>query len=814
MNQKFLHNYLKPVVRLFFVTFLLLQVTDASAQRQMGRVQGTVQTIDGEPLAYASVLLQDTRYGTMAGNDGKFSFQAAPGRYTLIVTYAGYITNTKSIIVEPDKPLDVGTIRIEAAANQLREVVVADIQTNKFAQKQSSTPARMPLADLENAQVYSVVTKEIMQEQLAFDYNSAVMSVPGVVATNGVNDSGNDLTLRGFRSQATFRNGLLINPRTQTDIFNLERIEVLKGPSGTLFGGSLATYGGVANYVTKRPFESFRGEVNYTTGSWGLNRFTADINTPLNKDRTALIRINAVGHTQNSFQDAGYNRGAGLAASMLFKTTERTNVRFDVDYYASSKNLNAYIRNTQVLTVNSFDELDPSYYERSLTSDDIGVPRSTINALAEVEHRINDQWTSKTSYQHGESGEKGSIFFVPYFVNTEATIAANGANNTIQRRFRMFENYQLTTDNIQQNFIGDFRIANLRNRLVVGLDFFSNASKDQELYTGADEASASVFSVYDLVVLNKDAVWPSISKSEIQKRITNSPFSSHVNTISKYFTFGAYAADVLNVTDWLLLNASLRVDRYENRASRTGGVSGEGGYVQVQYSPKFGIVLQPIKDQVSIFANYSNGFTNVAPSRNTAGEMVIWDPQQAFQKEAGVKLDLFGGRLSSTLSYYDIKVSKMVRSLPDGTSEQDGDLDSKGLEAEVIASPIKGLNLIAGYGYNDNKYIKAAAALEGTRYPWSPKNVLNVWASYKIQAGPVKGIGLGAGVNSVSQTFVDTENRVTIPAYSTVGATLFFDQPKYRVGLKVNNLTNEKYWNFYGISQNPLQVVGNISYKF
>ena len=123
--------------------------------------------------------------------------------------------------------------------------------TKSFRTKKSETVARLPLENLENPTVYSVVPKELISETTAIDFNTAVATVPGVVVNNGVNDSGNDIFLRGFTSNASFRNGLAINPRTQTEISNIETIEVVKGPSGTLFGGTMAKYGGVVNIITK-----------------------------------------------------------------------------------------------------------------------------------------------------------------------------------------------------------------------------------------------------------------------------------------------------------------------------------------------------------------------------------------------------------------------------------------------------------------------------------------------------------------------------------------------------------------------------------
>src|SRR5690606_13150448 len=123
----------------------------------------------------------------------------------------------KQVDVTSGQSIDLGILTVDAPSNKLREVVVSDIQQNKFARKETNGVARMPLANLENPQVYSVITKELVQELAAIDYNSALTQIPGVVVMNGVNDSGNDVLLRGFRASTSMRNGLTSFPRTQSE---------------------------------------------------------------------------------------------------------------------------------------------------------------------------------------------------------------------------------------------------------------------------------------------------------------------------------------------------------------------------------------------------------------------------------------------------------------------------------------------------------------------------------------------------------------------------------------------------------------------
>ncbi|MDR6525792.1 TonB-dependent siderophore receptor [Chryseobacterium rhizosphaerae] len=706
------------------------------------------------------------------------------------------------------------------SAQEKDTVKIAEIQavslqgTHNYRTKKSESVARLPLENLENPTVYNLVPKEIISEMSAVDFNTAMASAPGVVVNNSVNDSGNDIFLRGFSSSANFRNGLIQNPRVQSEIANVERIEVIKGPSGTLFGGTLANYGGVVNVVTKKPQENFGGIINYTTGSWGMNRITADINTPLNKEKTALARFNVAAYSQDSFQDAGYNKGLFFSGSILYKVSDKTTVTLDTEFHSPEKTLNAYVRQSEKLTLHSMKDL-AAIHGRSFTSNDIGSKRTNFVTMAEVTHKFNDQWTSRTSYQRGEANENESIFLVLNYLN----------DNSVSRSIRPFDNYKITTDNIQQNFIGDFKIGKLRNRLVVGFDYFHQNSKNQYPVYKVGKNDSSVFVPYplngvivdkdqpqptDVVLLNGTSDWTSISRDVVKAL----PRNGTKYEISQYSTYSAYVSDVLNITDNFLVMASLRMDHYKNDDIKRNGVPGNDGYNQTQFSPKFGLVYEIKKDEISFFANYVNGFKNIAPSANQDGILTKWDPEQGNQFEAGFKLDLFGKKLLSTITYYNMKVKNRVIADPGGLgSRQDGNIKNQGFEMDVVINPVKGWNIVGGYGYNDNRYDDRGKDA-GKRIAWTPKHVANLWTSYKIMDGAYEGLGFGAGFNFVDKTYINITNHFLAPSYTSVGATIFYDKKKYRIGLKMNNALNETYWNFYGQPQKPREVLANFAFKF
>jgi iron complex outermembrane receptor protein len=262
---------------------------------------------------------------------------------------------------------------------------------------------------------------------------------------------------------------------------------------------------------------------------------------------------------------------------------------------------------------------------------------------------------------------------------------------------------------------------------------------------------------------------------------------------------------------------SLRADRYDDKGTYYPAQdSTVGAFTQNTLSPKLGLVYEIVDKQVSLFGNYMNGFSNTG---GTNFDGVTFKPQQANQWEAGIKVDAFRHKLSSTISYYNIDVTNTTRDDLDhpGYSIQDGTQVSKGVEAEVIANPFAGLNIVAGYTYNDSKMTRSNKDVEGLRPATAgPQHLANLWMSYKLTKGAAKGLGVGFGGNYGSSAFqTNTSTFVfTIPSYTVLDATVYYDRPSYRLGIKVDNLTNEKYWSFRLAPQMPTRVTANITFRF
>lgn len=779
------------------ITGLLLPLFTWAAniddQDGFGTVKGSVITSDNLPAAQVSVQLGDGLRGAVTNDRGEFTIRRVkPGNYIIRITLLGYEPILQQINVEANKTATL-SFQLKASDKELKEVIITGNQ-NRFANKESDYVARLPIKNLENPQVYNVISKELMQEQMTVDYKAALRNIPGgAVSVGGVNNGITFLILRGFWVTSQVRNGMVALQSGGIDPVNVERVEVLKGPSGTLFGSSVISFGGFSNLVTKKPFDAVKGEISYTTGQWGLNRLTADINTPLNADHSLLLRVNAAVHTENSFQSYGSSRNVALAPSLSYRVNDRLTLNFDAELYRVQRStLPAYsFTNTTFKNIKNM----PLDYFQSVGSSDPLLNQGNVNVYAQAEYKLSKNWTSSTQFSTGSATFQNSNFLWP-------TAWIN--DSVIVRRFSADRGSVNRSVQFQQNFTGNFQVAGLRNRLVAGVEVHAINNKGMDYGT----------LLYDTINV-KHTIKP-MSLERINNIVAG--VGSPNQTVTKQYRYSAYVSDVLNLTDQLLVMLSLRADRFENKGSSVNGKPADAAavYGQTSVSPKLGIVYQPVKDKVAVFVNYLNGFQNIAPISQPDRSVLTTKPQYGNQWEVGTKLDIIRHKLSGTVSYYYIKLNNAVRQDPErqGFSVQDGTQVSKGFEADIIANPLPGLNIVAGYGYNNFEYTKANKNIQGTSNGL-PQHVANGWISYKFSGNALSGFGIGFGGNYMGELYAKNEaGGLTKPAYTRLDATVFYDQPRFRLGLKVNNIANERYWGINNDPQPPRHINGSVSYKF
>ncbi|WP_348824176.1 TonB-dependent siderophore receptor [Flavobacterium aestuarii] len=674
--------------------------------------------------------------------------------------------------------------------------------TNKYKYKRekSTTVSKMPLKDIENPQVYNTVTSELLKEQVVTNLNDALKNATGITrlweSTGRGTDGAEYFSMRGFAVQPTMTNGLPAVTNATVDPINVDNIEVMKGPSGTLYGSSLISYGGLINIVTKKPYDFFGGEINYTSGTYGLDRVTADVNVPINKEIS--VRFNGAFQNENSFQDAGFSKSFFFAPSLSYKVSDRLSFLVNTEF--SSRNsanapmvfLNRYVP----LSFHSMDLFEQNY-KKSYTSNDLTISNPSFNMQTQMFYKISDQWTSQTALSRSTTKSEGYGSYL-----------WDGGDGDHFGRFVNEANSQTNTTDIQQNFIGDFKIGSLRNRLVVGLDYFG--SKIQ--------SGGSGWLANGVVSLKDQTDTGDLTQGGIDEILKG---SFQGNSTAETQVLSAYASDVLNITDRLSAMVSLRIDNFK---STTGDESND----QTALSPKFGIVYQVIEDKVSLFGNYMNGFTNVLPKQITIGSETSvrsFDPEHANQFEFGLKTNLYKDIISATISYYDIDVKDKVITDPVTFTNfiQGGAVYSRGFEVSLTANPTKGLNLIAGFSNNKsemtNEVFENSGYLGMRPEEAGPETLINFWANYAFPEGSLKGFALGFGGNYASE--YATLNRSNIgtfelPSYTVLNSVLSYNTSKFGISLKANNLLNEKYYSGWSTvtPQRLRSVYAGLTYKF
>lgn len=687
--------------------------------------------------------------------------------------------------------------------NKLNSVAI----TNKYKYKRekSTTVSKMPLNNIENPQVYNTVTSELLKEQLVTNLNDALKNATGITrlweSTGRGGDGAEFYAMRGFPVQPTMINGLPGINNGSVDPANVDNIEVIKGPSGTLFGSSLISYGGLINIVTKKPYSQFGGEIAYNSGTYGMDRLTADINFPLNTD--VSVRVNTAYQKENSFQDAGFGKSFFFAPSLSYKVNDKLSFFVNTEF-TDRTSANAPMIFLSRYAPLSFDsmELFEKSYKKSYTSNELAMSNPTFNLQAQMNYKLSDQWTSQTVLSRSMSKTNG---YYSYLWDS-----ANGDEFT---RYISKRNGQTLASDIQQNFIGDFKIGNLRNRLVAGVDYYvSNVQNGSTGWVGNG-----------IVSLVNQTDSGDLTQAGVDNLLVDS-FDG--NSTAETKVLSAYFSDVLKITDKLSVMGSLRLDNFNGRVSYW---STDEIKSQTALSPKFGAVYQIIENKVSVFTNYMNGFINVAPAQvsdidGSNTRMQNFDPEHANQYEFGLKTNLYKDIISATISYYNIDVKNKLMTDPTNpnNSIQGGEIESKGFEVSFTANPAKGLNINAGFSNNKNEVIKDTAGngYVGLRSEDAgPETLINFWANYAIPTGKLKGFGIGFGGNYASE--FKTLNRSTtgtfeLPDYTILNTALSYNSDKFNITLKVNNLLNEEYFNGWSTvtPQKLRSLTTGLAYKF
>ncbi|MEE9363628.1 MAG: TonB-dependent receptor [Cellulophaga sp.] len=818
---------------------LLLSLTFSFAQS--GSIKGTLTDNTQTPLLGVNIIIKNSIQGAQSNENGNFEItKLTNGNYTLSLSYLGFKTKEILFAITNNETKDLGSIILYEGNELLTEVVVVGDRKNKFSRKKTAYVSKLPLKDLENSQVYSTVTSELLESQVVTNFDDALKNATGVdkrwEATGRSGDGTGYYSIRGFSAQPGIVDGVLGYTFSAIDPSYIERIEVLKGPSATLFGSTITSLGGLINVVTKKPYEGFGGSISYTGGSFGTHRVSADINTALGSKNAPYFRLNTSYLTQDSFQDAGFKNTFFVAPSLSYRVNNRLNISAGIEYSKTKQTNPAmlFVRRGYPVVAKNIDELGLDR-NKSFTTDDVFLTIPTFSTRAIADYKISDTWTSQTVFASSKTETKGYYQYLiegasVAFLASPDPATQGFANLLLQQNIftRIIDkrDSEASTVNIQQNFIGDFKIGKVRNRMVIGLDYVNKSLDTNNKFSNP---ALPGFPYFDAFFLPNGDVFPTpftptgtydITRAQLDPvfdQITAVP----INTGAQ--TFAAYISDVVNITPKLTAMLGLRLDHFDQDGNEDTSLD---DYTKTTISPKFGVVYQTIPNKLSLFGNYQTGFINSNPDINiTTGVVTTFQPQKAKQFEGGIKTNFFSGRINAGLSYYNIVVNNrntLNPSEPFGARAILDEIISKGVEFELNANPINGLNIRGSIAYNNTEVTKTKiAALQGTRPEESgPQTIYNLWTDYKfIEGSALNGFGIGAGLDGASKYYTinnAVSGKFELPDYTVFNATIYYNTKKFRVGIKANNLSNKEYYKGWSTINPQAQrtFLANVVYKF
>ena len=709
----------------------------------------------------------------------------------------------------------------DATPQKLQEVQVQGTRDDGFrAEKASSAKYTEKLVD--TAQTLTVIKKELIEQQGAVTLTEALRNTPGVGAfflgENGNTTTGDAIYMRGFdASSSIYVDGVRDIGSISRDTFNIEQIEVLKGPAGTDNGRSSPT--GSINLVSKQPLleDAYSGSVTF--GSGQQKRGTADINKVLDADSGTAFRLNLLDQDSgNPARDQVKNKRWGVAPSVAFGLGSPTRVilsylhikqdnvpdggvlTIGLPGYSSPAAATATdAEKARLAVLNSAPRVDPkNFYGSSLDHDDVTADMFTVRLEHDFANGVKLQNTTR-------AGKTEQDYLLTAFMATGANLVLTGPRDTWTMR-RTNLTYKDTSNKIftnQTTATKEFATGEVKHTVVGGLEI---TSEKQVNYTIA-ATGGTALPVTGIYYPNPQA----------PVNVTSARTGAQGNGSTD--TQSLYLFDTAKIGDWIL-NGGVRVDHYTTtydavaiQAAVTApapqlipigtriatnlktGDSLVNGKLSALYK------LTPESSVYGLVASSKSppGGTNftLSAAANSAAN-VNYDPQETTSYELGTKWDLLKQKLSLSAALYRTDVKNEVEVDPTNAAVfyQNGKKRVQGIELGVTGEITRGWLISAGYTRMNTKVEsgRVVTANGENQLSYTPKQAFTSWTSYTLPFG----LQIGGGARFTDKLLRGTDGAVGTPAY--VNSSWVFDamaaypiNKNFDLRLNVYNLADKEY---------------------
>ena len=748
------------VLALFLLLLLLPFSAAVLAQTPPARFSLAGQVLDPSraPIVAATVTAVPAAAGVsvsaVTDDRGEFVLATAAGDFIITVTAEGFrersehVTTPQSGGTRHEFVLDIADVRedvtVTAAAGRDTEAI------------SSATKTLTPLGDV--PQAVTVITHELMQDQLMMSIADVVRYMPGVTAHQGENNR-DQVIVRGIASSADFFiDGVRDDAQYYRDLYTLDRVEALKGPNAMIFGRGGG--GGVVNRVTKEATFLPLGELALQTGAFGNKRVTGDVGRALN-GRVAF-RLNGMFEGSDSFRNQVTLERKGISPTVTFAASGRTKIKLAYEY----------LKDTRVA-----DRGVPSYQNKPADFDIdtfVGDPsQSHVNAkvnlgTATLEHRAGSV-TIRTHTTFGDY-DRGYQNFVPGVVSADKRTITVSAYNNATKRQNLFNQidvaYSASTGWATHTFLAGSEIGRQQTDNFRNTGFFNTTSTSLLVPYAASEVNVPV---------------------TFRQSATDA--DNHVDTS----VAAVYAQDQVSLSSHLQVLGGIRFDSFDlrYRNNRNGDTIQRSDDL---VSPRAGVVVKPIVP-LSIYGSYSVSYLPSSgdqfSSLTTVTQQV--EPERFTNTELGLKWDA-GLSLSFTTALFRLNRTNTRSTDPYDAAAivQTGATRTNGLELGVTGRVAPKWSIAGGYAYA-HAYVTSAtaAAAAGQETAQVPRHTFSLWNAYQVRSK----LGVGLGVVSRTGMFAAIDNTVVLPGYARVDGAAFYTLNRIaRVQVNLENIFNTRYY--------------------
>ncbi len=721
-------------------------------------IRGRVLDLDRAAIAGAQIIAsprnRSASSSALSNRTGEFSLALSPGEYTLTVTAEGFNAASQTLAIKPGASESMEIVL--PIAEYSGTVTITD--TAGYQTSAISSPTKTLTALRDVPQSVTVISSEVIKDQLMQSIGDVVRYVPGITAIQGENNR-DQLVIRGNSSSADFfLDGVRDDVQYYRDLYNLERLEALKGPNAMIFGRGGG--GGVINRVTKQAGFATVRELALQGGSYGNKRITGDLEQPLGS--FVAFRVSGVYENSRSFRNRVSLNRFGINPTVTFLAGKQTQIRLGYEHFRDNRIADRGI---------------PSFSGRPSDSDistffgnpDESKVRARVNLLSGA---IEHQKGSLNIHNRTLFGDYRRFYqnFVPGSVNKDETRVNLSAYNNATHRQNLFNQSDVTYA---------LKTGSIRHTFLAGAEFGHQVS-DNFRNTGFFNNTSTTISV---PFVNPTIVTP------VTFRQSATDANNHVVA-----TVGAtYAQDQIELSRKVQVLGGIRFDHF-NLDFHNNRNAENLSRVDNLVSPRAGIVFKPISP-LSLYGSYSISYLPSSGDQFSSLTSITQTlkPEKFSNYELGVKWDVRPS-LSLTAAAYRLDRTNTRATDPNEPTRivQTGSQRTNGFELGLNGNVTRDWKIVGGYAHQ-NAFVTNAttAAAVGARVAQVPRNTFSLWNSFRF----LNKWGAGVGIVNRSDMYAAIDNKVILPGYTRVDAALYYTiNEKLALQANLENLVNRKYF--------------------